>query len=374
MSSSTTVYILTPEATPLRAFGGSAGTGESDVLRLRYANGANQVGALELALRAGQLEPAYAQPDYLIQVTRSIAGLPERTEGDCLWLVRKITDMVSDGVQVITAESSLTLLEGREIQVASDSAQATVNGPADDVIKQLVRQHMGTLAAADRAYPTLLFGVEANRSAGPVISKNVAKKNVLQACQEIAADAAELGTPVFFDVVWTNNAFEFRTYLNQRGSDRSDASGRRLLFDADTLANVSVERDYTRERTVIYGLGRGTGSNQNTAAVTDTDELIRSPWARREYTVTGFNAPSGDAAALLAETRRTLRELRARLRMRADMVDSEQIRYGVEWEWGTRAVALVQGVTYEVRVDTREVELAQGQETVRAQLTVEANI
>lgn len=371
---STTVYLLTPEGERVLAFGGGQGAGTSDFVSLAYVNTVNVPGAATLSLQSGQLPPAYrVGPDWMLEITRSVAPtVPERLEGQTRWFIRKITRQVSAGILSLHAASALCLLDTRDVAYAAGSAQAKKSGPADNVIKAIGRENLGSLATdTARQLRADLFAVAADVGLGPAISKAFSRKNVLQIVQEICAAAAAQGVALFVDVVWNGTSLELRTYVGQRGADRSATSPIPLLLEADALGDIEIEEDYTSEATAVYAAGQGLESDRDVQLATNSTQLARSPWARREVTLAATQVPKGDTAALLAEAQRGLWERRARTRFSAAITPTPQLRYGIEWDWGDRATASVEGQVWPVRIDTRQVTIAGGKETITAGLRVE---
>lgn len=371
---STTVYLLTPEGERVLAFGGGQGAGESDFVSLSYASTVNAAGAAILNLRSGQIPAAYrVGPDWQLEITRSVdPATPERLEGQTRWFVRKLTRQVSAGALTLGAASALCLLDTRDVAYAAGSSQASKSGASDDLIKAIARENLGSSATdTARRLRSDLFAVAADVGLGPSAAKAFSRKNVLQVVQEICAAAAQQGVALFVDVVWNGACLELQTFLGQRGADRSLASPAPLTLEADSLGDINIEEDYTDEATAVYAAGQGLESDRDIQLATSDGQIARSPWARREVTLGATQVAKDNAAALLAEARRGLWERRARTRFSATITPTPQLRYGIEWDWGDRATASVAGQVWPVRIDTRQVTIAGGLETITAALRVE---
>lgn len=371
---STTVYLLTPEGERVLAFGGGQGAGESDFVSLSYASTANAAGAAILTLRARQIPPAYrVGADWQLEITRSVDPLlPERLEGQTRWFVRAIERRISAGTLSLHTESALCLLDTRDVAYNAGSAQAEKSGAADNVIKAIARENFGALATdTARRLRADLFAVAADVGLGPATTKAFSRKNARQVIQEICAVAALQGAPLFVDIVWNGACLELQTFMNQRGVDRSRTSPSPLIIDADALGDAMIREDYTSEATVAYAAGQGLESDRDVQSTTNTAAIARSPWARREITILAPQVRKGDMTALLAEAQRGLQERQARTTFTASITATPQLRYGIEWDWGDRATASVEGQVWPIRIDTRQVSIGGGQETITAALRVE---
>ena len=161
---------------------------------LDYWQVANGIGPLTLQLPRG-LPLWWFSLDSQIEVWR--AGMPEG-----VWLVRRAGRKISDAGQAVIEVRGVSLAElltRRIVAAAAGSAQAHRPGPADDVLRAIVREQFGAGAGAGRDISALLE-VEPDCGFGPTIAKSFARRNVLRVLQEIAAQSAQHGTPLFFDV------------------------------------------------------------------------------------------------------------------------------------------------------------------------------
>lgn len=369
---STTIYYYAPTGERLAQFSGGIGGGRTDFVALDYANGANAVGTATLTLHAGSLPESWIGPDYQIEITRSESpSLPETLEGDCRWFVQAIERDLSNNLITLTAYSSAWLLVCRDVRYAAGSAQASKTAAADDMIKAVARENLGSFTTdTTRQLASSRFQVAADMTQGPIIGKSFSRKNVLQVAQEIASTAAQNGTMLYFDVIWTGLIYELRTYIGQRGTDRSITSRQSLLIDVDDLGKVIIREDYTDERTSIEAAGQGTEASRDSQIATST-QVARSPWSYKEATISATGVALGNTAALLAEAQRGVRERRGRTTMSAEMIANATLRYGVTWGWGDRLTAQIAGKAWDVRIDSRRVTIRDGKTTVTAQLRAE---
>lgn len=372
MSASTSVYILNPDGERLAMVGGGAGAGKSDFLALTYTSSVNASGRASIELRAGQL-PAWLSVavDWQLEITRSTSpALPERIEHGTRWFVRRLNENIARGTLTLSAESALGILGTRDVAYTAGSAQATKSGAADDLIKAIARENLGTLAASDRQIATSLLSIQADSSQAPTIAKSFSRRNVLTVCQEIAAAATQAGSFVAFDVVAAGSALELRTYLGQRGVDRSLTGISPLVIEADALGEASLDFDFSDEATAIYAAGQGIEAARD-VEVRVSAAAGRSPWARRETTLSATNVAQGNLAALGNEAERGLWERRARQRLSATITETPQLRYGIDWDWGDRVTVAIGTRTWAVRVDQCTVSIANGVERVTATVRVE---
>lgn len=329
------------------------------VARLELAQPANDVGVLVVSLPI--LYPLdLFQKDGRIVVDRTVRGVTLPTT----WLVRKPDrSLTESGEQRIgvTAFDPRDLLRRRVVPVAS---QATKTGPADDLMKAIVREQF--VSASDTARNLgSLFSVASDTSDAPSITIEFANRVVLDVLRDIAAASAAAGTYLAFDVVPIGSSFEFRTYTDVWGVDRR--SSVMLSAEMGTLANVSVSNDWTDEVTAVYGAGRGEGAAALTAVATDNARIALSPFGRIERYTSASNATT--AAALQAAVTAELQAGRPREQFTARLVEQPDTCYGVDLSLGDLVTAEHEGTRYDCRVEPVRIVLDEdGSETVDIQL------
>jgi hypothetical protein len=301
--------------------------------------------------------------------------LPHTQELDTetTWFIRRIrTLLTEDGQHLVElgAVPAIDLLASRIVAYPTGSQQAVKSGPADDVMKAIVRENLGFLAADSERDLSAWLTVAPDVGLAPVVQKSFARRNLLDVLRELAEASAEAGTMLAFDIVSpTPDRLEFRTFVGQRGADHSFPAGSNpvvLSPDTGTLARAERTTDYSDEATVIYAAGQGADAQRRLAQVSDQDRLRGSPFAWRERLLDARHI--GSDPDLAAEARAALVAGRPRHTFQAEIVSTPGSTYGQHWRWGDRVTAVVAGEVLTCHIDAVQVTVANGRDTVRAHL------
>jgi hypothetical protein len=272
----------------------------------------------------------------------------------------------------LRAKSANCLLERRVVPAVKTSSQASKTAAADNLMKAIVREQLGASATdATRSLASYLT-VQADLSLGPSITKTFSYRKVDKTIQELALAATTAGTPVFFDIVSpSQGALEFRTYVQQRGTDHSRTGLNPVTVspERESLEEPMIDEDWDDEVTSIYGLGAGQEELRLVANSRDAARVGLSPFGLIEDVI---NASQADSTALLtAEINSALRDGRPRRTFSGRLVDTPAMQYGRDWRWGDRLTAAYGGEEYTCRVDAVQVKIAKGVETISAALRLE---
>lgn len=209
------------------------------------------------------------------------------------------------------SRSLLDLVRRRSIRYYADTdGSAKGPGPADDVIKDYVRENCGSLATVannrvnDGIFPG--FTIAANLSQAPTFEGADAWRNLLEAITDI-------GEPnnVDFDVVWLGGGnFEFRTYYPHLGTDRRVGTPNSFTFAIarGNVSNPSTTVSRTDEVTSALVLGPGEGPLRDTTLI-NSPAALHSPF---NFIEAEYNGSGEDReAALNAAGNKLLYEKRA---------------------------------------------------------------
>lgn len=325
---------------------------------LDCAQPTNAVGALTLVLPP-LLPFALLRRDSRLLLERTVGGLTRSST----WLVRRAENaLIEQGSRQrrLTAVDPRDLLRRHIVPVVS---QATQTGPADDVMKQVVRDNFVTASNPDRILSQIT--VAADTGSGPTVTMEFPNRTVLQVLQDLAAASLEAGTYLAFDMVPVGAGFEFRTYPDVWGTDRRDE----VLLSAErgTLSAVSTVLDWANESTVVYTSGRGEGNAALTTTAIDTARVALSPFGRIETYLNASSATTTDALQFAANAR--LQEGRPREQFAARLVEQPGMRYGLDVSLGDLVRAEYDGTFYDCRVEPVRITLdGSGKETVDVQL------
>ena len=338
-------------------------------LKLGYARVVNDIGTLVLELDPDS-DASMFQRDSRLGVWRNGA-----LDTECVWFVRKVKRVLAASGERrlrVTAYSANELLRRRIVAYNAGSAQAQKSDYADDMMKEVVAENLGASATdTDRRWSTYLT-IAGDLSAGQDIDKAFSRRNVLTVLQELADASAEAGTNLYFDIVTpTPGALVFATYTGQRGDDRTIATGAPVLFSPElgNLADGELEEDYANEVTVVYAAGKGEGDEREVVEVEDTARSGASLFNRIEALRDARNAET--TAELTAEGNGFLKAGRPRLLVGGSIVDTPQCRYGVEWKWGDKVTVQFEGRQFDAHINSIQVAISDGNETIKAILKTE---
>ncbi|NJN65458.1 MAG: hypothetical protein HC884_01475 [Chloroflexaceae bacterium] len=320
------------------------------------------------------------QRDYRLEVWRSVDGGLLELDTETVWFISQVVRRVmskGERVLIVYAEPAISLLSRRVVAFAAGSVQAQKSGPADNLMRAIVRENFGSESGAGRDVSAWLTVPPAgeDRSAGATLSKAFAWRNVLTVLQELAEASAEAGGPIFFDVVAPTPAtLRFETYAQVRGTDHSRSNSRGmepvvLSVEMGTLTDVVRSVEWREEVTAVYVAGQGARAAREVVEVTDTARAALVPFGRRETL---------HDARQVAVTTGLTDEGHARLQagqpadtFSARVVSRPAALYGVHWRFGDRVTAEFGGEVMTCRVEQVQVSVTRDGEKVTADLVLE---
>ncbi|HYN88094.1 MAG TPA: hypothetical protein VER55_06170 [Ardenticatenaceae bacterium] len=329
-------------------------------VKLRYRRRANDVGVLGLVVPAGALPLSYYAVASRLEVWRD--GV---LDTETVWLIQSVARRLTldkERLVEIGAVCANHLLARRIVAYAASSPQATKTAvAADNIMKAIVRENLGSLATVAARSIASYLSVEVDRAEGPLLSKRFSYRHVLTVLQEIAEDAGESGTMIYFDVVApTPSSLEFRTYKHQRGLDHSFGGAHGLITvspEAGTLIDVRRGYDYSQEVTYVLAAGQGLQSNRAWGEASSAARAGRSPFGRRERFRDARHVVS--TSLLQSEARASLRAGQPRRIFDGIIQSNSGFRYGREWRFGDKVNAQFEGEVVACFLDTVEVEVDQ---------------
>lgn len=338
---------------------------------LRFVKSANAVGAFEIEFP--ELDDSLLAVDRIVEIWRRTAEVPPWRvfSGPLRKWPRKT---LSDGARIISLVGTdwNNLLDRRVVAYQANTPQADKHGPADDLMKAVVRENLGRLAEADRDLTDAGFSVQTDASAGPVVSKAVEWRTVLRALQQFSEEAAgeTPGTStdeVFFDVVHVGkDQLEFQTWVGQRGLDRTTGAGVCYFgLEHGNLDQPTLTYDHSKERNYVYVGGKGEGEDLVIEEVEDEDRVGASVWNRCEVYE---RAPSDISdGGLQSVGDGALAKYSPVRRIKGGLLDTKAARWGRDWNFGDRVLVRSEGEylsvvirTLDVLLDTRGREIIKG--------------
>jgi hypothetical protein len=292
--------------------------------------------------------------DYMIEFWRSPAQGAMTLEN--VFFVREIyyeEDTKGNDIIILAGPDGNDLLDRRIVAYAAGNSESDKTDNADDMMKEIVTENLGSsVTDTDRDLTDLNFTVAGDVTGGPSITKGFAWRNVLKTLKEIAYMSAENGTDLYFDVVpivvsSSEIGFEFRTYTDQPGQDRTYDTNNPVVFSKEwgNLANPILLYDYTKEANYIYGGGQGEGTDRTISEQSDTTRIGASVWNRREKFADARNEATSNGVANKAEE--VLNENKPFKRFTGQLLDTPQARYGVDWFFGDKVVISYRGIQFQ---------------------------
>jgi hypothetical protein len=344
----------------------------TEFTRLSYVRAVNAPGELRVSVLDVDVpfDRLSLTRDGRVDMMRSVPGNPAVLETETIWLITSVTYRQITRELEIVAQSAMTLLARRLILGAPESAAADKLGAADTIITSYVSEAMGSLASTERQIATLT--VNAARGTGPAAYYQGSLRSLLSAIQDIAGSAAQDGTPVYADVIFTSG-LQFVTYVGTRGTDRSSTSRYPLVFseDRDNLIDATVVSEWDGERNVVYVQGAGQGASQ-TMLIVASERATSSAYSRTEMTV---NAGQTKDAVIMQYTGQSeLWKARPRKVISGSAISVETCQYGIHWGFGDAVVVEVDGLFYDARIDSLSVTVDNGDEKITAGFRAEDDL
>lgn len=260
----------------------------------------------------------------------------------------------------------IELLRRRYIMYVAGSAQANKSGVGETVMKEYANENagpaallsLGRLQTLESDGVTLGLSIEADSGGGSSWEGGRAYKNLLAVLQEIGRS-----TGVDFDVVSLDDpqTFEFRTYVGQRGADRTtvgldenglNAAGNKPVIFSVGFGNMAVpilSEDRTNEVTNVSVLGQGVETEREVVHVGDDDAISASPWNRRE-TVLQANQESA-TSGLTSAGEEKLAEAEKREDLSFNVLQLASSYYGVHYFLGDLITARYKDQEFNKRID-----------------------
>lgn len=319
------------------------------------------------------LDRSQFYPDRIVEVEYSRDGETSRLE--FVGFIREVTIYDDEGVDYLhlVCYSPEYLLDGRIVAYSAGSAQASMNGYADDIIKAVVRDNLGSDAGSGRDLSSLGVSVAGNLSDAPEVTKAFAWRNLLRVIQDICDASAQRGTRLFFGfvpVIQTEVGFVFMTYTGCIGRDRGSGSSDQLRFGQawGNLENPVLRYNWSDEVNYIYAGGQGEGSDRVIVTIGDTYRIKMSPWNRREAFADARNELSTDGVTTKA--RSALQAGRPKIEFNGVLLDSPVSRYGTDWSLGDIVIVEYADVSFDGLVSRVEIDVSNSAVEIKGRFTV----
>jgi len=287
----------------------------------------------------------------------------------------------SDGFELLSfgGPDQNDLLDRRIVAYYAGEDEADKTQEADDLLKAIVRENMGALAPNDeagrpRAYDADYFSVAPDFAHAPSVSRRFSWRKVFPILKEVAASSRDLGTPLYFDMVpaGASAQFDFRTFINLMGIDRTVTSGLSPIIFSKENGNLGMPKmreDWANEWNYVYGGGQGEETDRVIDPEDDPWRMHRSIWNRREVFQDAREEDTILGVANKAYQR--MQQERPLLKFSGKLLDAPQSRFGIDWNFGDKVTAEYRG-QFDGVVNAYRVSIDQnGNEDVTARLEVD---
>ena len=338
---------------------------------LSYGRIENEIGTMKMVIPVDN-RAAFVQEDFVFEIWRKLPGRKTYLDGETEWRIREIKRVESaygDEIE-ITALDTMELLNRPIVAYPSGSSYTTKSGAAGTVMRTFVNENVGSGITGDRwinrPFDSDYFSVEANKSLGATVSiNNAIGRKVINILQDAADQSNKAGVPMFFDVVRRgNNDLEFQTFAGQRGTDlRGKVT---LSTKWGTLAEASITQDFTQAFNIVHigGAGQnedrliGTSSNAASAPFDTIEKFVN---ASRLTTQASVDDVADQELAIGGR----------RLLLDGKIIDTAGLQYGIHYKFGSRVNCGIGGNTYTARFSAVQITVQNGQEAIRAGLTID---
>lgn len=347
-----------------------------DFISLDYARKVNDLGEARFILPPNYADLFLTGDDVRLHtrvlVYRSYTGGLPYLDMEAEWLVYKGAIKVSEkGEETLElmARDPNWLLLSRIVAYAAASAQAEKNDFADDMVKAIVRENLGTLATVTARDLSDYLSVQVDLSLSANVQKAFARRKVLYVCQEIANKAALAGNYLAFDIVSTTPGnLEFRTYSDQRGNDHRQTSAKPVLIGRDfgNMENFELSYSHDGEITYCYAGGLGVEGARVIGTASDSGRIGYSPFNRVEYFADGLN--TDDVNQLDDEAEAVVRENIPVRMVSGDLTQTNGFVYGLHFKWGDYLTISDRNQSFDARLLALRVKVRDGQEFITARL------
>ena len=323
-----------------------------DFQSLSFFKIVNEVGGCTIDLQGKDDKIALFELDGQIEIWRR--DLTWSIDWYIEWegFLRKFTHAVSGSAEAKFTAQAFTynhLLKRRIIAYTAGSAQSIKFAEADDVMKSIVRENLGSGATVlnGRILNGVMVGlsVAADTGEATVFAGQNSYKEVFEIISQIAKSNL-----VDFDIVGVGDGlFQFRTFYPTRGINLTtdglsvttglNSSGNAPVIFNPLLGNMdepSYDEDRSEEKTVSIVAGQGTEADRNvlvaySAAYTD------SPFNQIEMMSDSRNSEGDDDLA--SDAALALSESQQKQTFEFKPIQTPTSAYGNQYNWGDYVTA-----------------------------------
>jgi len=338
------------------------------LVTLHYARVLNGVAACQVTLRADHPAAPLFGKDRLIEINRYPSPrAAAQHEGTYLVRYRRRYEDEDGVTWLIASGVSLEyLLLVRHIDPRNDPLVAggysTKEGPADDVIGELVAQQAGAGAGVYQRVPDL--SVAASGHIGKQVAGRWQWENLLDELQKLA----RTGAVDFYLRRGTGLALEF--VCERVGADlrRNYAGAESVIFTPafGNMRSPDLTEDWKDEKTYVYLLGQGTETERDVYEQM-SGHLFDTPYGYAAQVADARQVKDGDATEYLTQALEELAKGAAKVEFSFEVTQAEQ-QYRRLWDVGDRVTAAWLDYEADLRITGVEVEVSESDERVTPKL------
>jgi len=370
------IHWMTDTGSPLKVWR------PDDFTSLQLAYGDLVIGGLQLIMPRGTLTPNDFALDQLLEVYRIVDGV-KKLEGERSWRIRNPLFYEGNQQEMVqlTAYDHIYTLDNAIIAYYANSSFTAKSDYADDMMKEMVYENLGAgcklysnTAIPDTARMLAGLTIQGDNTLAPSISKKFAWEKLKPNLDEICNDVRQRGHWLGYDMVRTaRGTVEFRTYYGQRGNDYTGSNRKIVSTEFNNLINPMLSFNAENERNYAYVTGTGVENDRTIVEVSDANRINTSRWNRRETQVyAAYLGSDTTTDYLTSQGNAELYERRPTTSLTGNIVESNNFRYGVNFDYGDKLIAQYIGYTFDVHVDKVNIRVQPGLEEFET-LTIRIN-
>lgn len=308
----------------------------TSISQFEYVKVAGDVGLLSIATPLQGSLWETNQVDRRIHVYRQPVGGSLKLE--LVAFLQTFTyETLSDGLNQFSTRGHDPngLVERRINAYHSESASSLYDGAyVSNQMTTAFRRNLGTTAGSGRNLDSNQLSLAPDISQGVAYKKKTSYKELIKILQDMQRTSRE-GTEIFWSIVpISDTELQFKTFSTQIGVDRSND----VVFSVENgnLVDVRLSYDWSNAESYIYVGGKAEGASRNVEEVSDNNRINQSFWGRREKFRNATFIDIDDTDALNDVGQAELVKFRPTTTLQGSMIDTNNFRYGVDWNFGDR--------------------------------------
>lgn len=302
--------------------------------------------------------------DWRLEVYRRTAGGELVRVGDTQWIVKLVRYKVDENNNTslhIIAYDMMYLLNKRIVAYVDGTPQTSKTMPADDMLKAIVRENLGSLASDYHRDLSEWLVVEADSSIAPVVTKSqFGMQMILPVLNDICQLSEAAGMYLSYDIVYDESTGKliFKTYTQQRGANHGSNSSAPIYLAHHTdpvnimgsgLDYASIEIDATDERSYVYSGRQAEDVNAIFVEIENKIATNVSPLARAEdFITTGESLEYND---MMTEAHAWLQHKFRNLILNAHIQETNDMQFGIDYGFGDILALRYLGTTFNIHLD-----------------------